>query len=98
MIDYENLKNFDELAEAVNNLEFRLIERVCEQEDFEGRLVKSKPDDMLIELLYLLVKHEKFEHAAKVRNEMVKRGLNPKGDSKYEEAEKIINNHINGGK
>ena len=84
----------DAMFNLVEDLSHRLIDVICNKPDFSEKLKVNK-DETLVEMLYLLVKQEKYEQANLVKNEMVIRNLDILTKSKYLEAEEQIINYLN---
>ncbi len=69
------MKNFDELSNEIDNLANKLIIKICESPNFENKIREIKKDYLLVDIMYLLVKEEKYEQAVIVRDEMIYRGM-----------------------
>lgn len=85
------MKIFDELKNEIDNLTTRIVIKICESPNFENKIKKIKKDSLLIEIIHVLVKEEKYEHAAIVRDEMKHRGLDLSVIPKWAEYEEMIN-------
>jgi pentatricopeptide repeat protein len=89
------MENFDELKNKVESLTNNLIVKICEDPNFINKTREIKKDSLLIEIMHLLVKQEKYEHAAVVRDEMKHRGMDLSAIPKWVEYEKMIKKYGN---
>ena len=89
------MENFDELKNKVENLTNNIINQICEDPNFINKTKEIKKDSLLVEIMHLLVKQEKYEQAAIVRDEMIHRGMDLSTIPKWVEYEKMIKNYGN---
>lgn len=85
----------NEMKNLVDDIANRLILAICEEPDFYDKVKGDEDSDRLLNMLYLLVEHEKYEQAILVRDEMVSRNLDITSESKYMTAEKKVNEFLN---
>lgn len=86
MNEVEELNEFNKLNGIIEDLAYRLIETICEKPDFKEN-IGEKSIETLPNILYLLVKYEKFEQATIVRDELLKRGYDINSESEYKKIE-----------
>jgi KaiC/GvpD/RAD55 family RecA-like ATPase len=83
------------MKNLVDDIANRLILAICEEPDFSDKVKGDKDNDRLLNMLYLLVEHEKYEQAVLVRDEIISRKLDITSESKYITAEKKVNEFLN---
>ena len=87
----ENMTQYEKLVEVLID---KMMDKLLNEEDFEGRIARTKNNDTLKEVLYLMVKYSEFEKGAIVRDEMIVRGLDTQASSKFEEAHTKIDDWL----
>lgn len=85
----------NEMKNLVDDIANRLILSICDKPDFADKIKTDEDNDRLLNMLYLLVKHEKYEQAVLVRDEIISRKLDITSESKYITAEKKVNEFLN---
>ncbi len=78
------------MDDKIDELVSRVIEALIKKPDYV-ETIKNLDDNSLIEILYFLLKEEKYEHMVIVRDEIIKRGININTESKFKQFEDIIN-------
>lgn len=80
----------DNMDNKIDELVSRVIEALIKKPDYV-ETIKVLDDNSLIEILYFLLKEEKYEHMVIVRDEIIKRGVDINTESKFKQFEDIIN-------
>lgn len=78
------------MDDKIDELVSRVIEALIKKPDYV-ETIKNLDDNSLIEILYFLLKEEKYEDMVIVRDEIIKRGININTESKFKQFEDIIN-------
>jgi protein-arginine kinase activator protein McsA len=83
----EEMTQYEKLVKALID---KMMDKLLNEKDFKSRIARTKNNDTLKEVLYLMVSYDEFEKAIIVRDEMIKRGLDTHENSKFAEAQQKI--------